>query len=127
MKEFVDVFKKTFVFSGRSRRKEYWMFILITAIISIVLTILDMVLGLDITEDTGLLSGLFSLILIIPTLSVTIRRLHDIGKSGWWILLCLIPIIGWIVLFIFSVLDSQAGTNIYGPNPKEWDQDYATA
>jgi uncharacterized membrane protein YhaH (DUF805 family) len=127
VKEFLEVFKKTFVFSGRARRKEYWMFILITTIISIVLTIVDMVLGLDITEDTGLLSGLFSLILIIPSLSVTFRRLHDIGKSGWWILLSFIPIIGWLVLFIFSVLDSQSGTNKYGPNPKEWDSGYASA
>jgi uncharacterized membrane protein YhaH (DUF805 family) len=115
---FLEVLKKTFVFSGRARRKEYWMFILFTILFSIVLNIVDLVVSFQITEDLGLLSGLFSLVLIIPSLSVTVRRLHDIGKSGFWILIGLIPLIGWIVLFIFSVLDSEQATNKFGANPK---------
>lgn len=127
MKEFVDVFKKAFVFNGRSRRKEYWMFVLFSTLISIVLSIVDTVAGLELAEGMGILGGLFSILIIIPTISVTIRRLHDIGRSGWWILLSFIPIIGWITLFIFSLLDSQSGTNAYGPNPKESYSSYATA
>ncbi|MDN7244536.1 DUF805 domain-containing protein [Planococcus shenhongbingii] len=127
MNEFINVFKKAFIFSGRSRRREYWMFVLFSAIFNIVLSIVDAIAGLNIAEDMGLLSGLFSLLIIIPSLSVTIRRLHDIGKSGWWILIALIPIIGWIVLFIFSLLDSQPGSNAYGPSPKESNSDYAMA
>lgn len=127
MKEFIDVFKKTFDFSGRSRRKEYWMFVLFTTVISIVLSIIDVIAGLQLTEDIGVLGGLFSLLIIIPTFSVTVRRLHDIGRSGWWVLLTFIPLIGWITLFIFSLLDSQSGTNAYGPSPKESYSDFATA
>lgn len=120
MKWFIAAMKKAFDFSGRSRRKEYWMFILFTFIISIPLTIIDTVLGLEFAEDMGILSTLFSIILIVPSISVTVRRLHDIGKSGLWILLNLIPVIGQIVLLVFSVKDSNPGNNIYGPNPKEF-------
>ncbi|MBZ5200582.1 DUF805 domain-containing protein [Planomicrobium chinense] len=127
MKEFIDVFKKTFDFSGRSRRKEYWLFVLFTTVISIVLSIIDVIAGLQLTEDIGVLGGLFSLLIIIPTFSVTVRRLHDIGRSGWWVLLTFIPLIGWMTLFIFSLLDSQSGTNAYGPSPKESYSDFATA
>lgn len=127
MKEFVDVFKKAFDFSGRSRRKEYWLFVLFTTGISIVLSIVDAITGLELAEDFGVLGGLFSLLIFIPTISVTVRRLHDIGRSGWWFLLTFVPIIGWITLFIFTLLDSQSGTNAYGPSPKESYSDFATA
>lgn len=119
MNSFIKVLRESFNFSGRSRRKEYWMFILITFIISILLTITEMALGLEINEEIGILTALFSLILLIPSLSVTVRRLHDTGKSGWWILLSLIPIIGGIIILIFTLLDSQPGSNKYGPNPKQ--------
>ena len=127
MKEFVDVFKKTFDFSGRSRRKEFWLFVLFTTLISIALSFVDAIAGLELTEDLGVLGGLFSLLIIIPSISVTVRRLHDIGRSGWWFLLAFVPIIGWITLFIFNLLDSQSGTNAYGPSPKESYSDFATA
>jgi len=127
MKEFVDVFKKAIDFSGRSRRKEYWLFVLFTTGISIVLSIVDAITGLALAEDFGVLGGLFSLIIIIPSISVTVRRLHDIGRSGWWLLLTFVPIIGWITLFIFNLLDRQSGTNAYGPSPKESYSDFATA
>jgi uncharacterized membrane protein YhaH (DUF805 family) len=106
------------VFSGRSRRAEYWYFALFNLIISFVLSRLDRVLGLGSGETAGLLSGLFVLALIIPGLAVAVRRLHDIGRSGWWIFLAIIPIIGGIILIIFMALDSQPGDNQYGPNPK---------
>ncbi len=118
MKWFIDAMKKAFNFSDRSRRKEYWMFILATVIISIVLTIVDTVAGLELAEDVGILSTLFSLAIIIPSISVTVRRLHDIGKSGWWVLIGLIPIVGFIVLLVFTVKDSEAAPNAYGKNPK---------
>lgn len=112
MKKYVD-------FSGRARRKEYWMFVLFNIIFSIVAIILDNLLGTA-NEDLGygLIYGLFGLAILLPTLAVTVRRLHDIGKSGWWILISLIPIIGGIWLFILTVTDSQPGDNQYGPNPK---------
>ncbi|HSI67835.1 MAG TPA: DUF805 domain-containing protein [Planococcus sp. (in: firmicutes)] len=118
MKWFMETMKNAFNFSDRSRRKEYWMFYLIATLIMIVLTLVDVVAGLEVAEDVGILSTLFSLILIIPSLAVTFRRLHDTGKSGWWILISLIPIIGWIVLLIFTVQDSETGINSYGANPK---------
>lgn len=118
MKWFMDAMKKAFNFSDRSRRKEYWMFILATLIISIVLTIVDAVVGLEIAEDVGILSTLFSLAIIIPSISVTVRRLHDIGKSGWWVLIGIIPIVGFIVLLVFTVKDSEPAPNAYGMNPK---------
>lgn len=118
MKWFLTVMKKAFNFSDRSRRKEYWMFMLIAALLSLVLTMVDAFAGLELAEDVGILSTLFSLLLIVPSLSVTFRRLHDTGKSGWWILISLIPIIGWIVLLVFTVQDSETGVNRFGTNPK---------
>ncbi|MBN8202994.1 MULTISPECIES: DUF805 domain-containing protein [Bacillaceae] len=119
MNAFIKVLKESFNFSGRSRRKDYWMFILFTFVISIILTVIEMALGLEITEDIGILTTLFSVIMIIPSLSVTVRRLHDTGKSGWWILISLIPLIGGIIILIFTLMDSEPGSNKYGPNPKK--------
>ncbi|ANU22582.1 DUF805 domain-containing protein [Planococcus donghaensis] len=124
MKEFLDVFKKTLDFKSRSRRKEYWMFILWTTIISVVLSIIEIVAGLEIAPDIGLLSTIFTLVILIPSISVTVRRLHDIGRTGWWLLLSFIPILGWIALFVFTLLDSESGSNKYGSNPKEFEHDF---
>jgi len=116
---YLDVLKKYAVFGGRSRRKEYWYFVLFTVLISIVLSIIDAVLGTPGAEGgAGLLSGIYSLAVLIPSLAVSIRRLHDTGRSGWWILISLVPLIGTIVLLVFTVQDSQPGDNEYGPNPK---------
>ncbi|MBT2571231.1 DUF805 domain-containing protein [Planococcus sp. ISL-110] len=127
MEEFLNAFRKAFVFSGRSRRKEYWTFILGVMIISFALTIVELAAGLEIAPDVGLLTTIFSLIIFIPSLSVTVRRLHDIGRSGWWLLLSFIPVLGWIALFVFTLLDSQSGSNKYGPNPKQSSHDFAPA
>jgi len=111
--------KKYVVFSGRARRTEYWMFALINTIISIVAMVLDNVLGTT-TEDkrSGLFSGLFALATLLPSVAVYVRRLHDVGKSGWWMFIGLIPIVGAIWLFVLTVTDSQPGDNEYGENPK---------
>jgi uncharacterized membrane protein YhaH (DUF805 family) len=115
MEYYTKVIKNYAVFTGRARRKEYWMFGLVNAIISFVLGILS-----EITLDgSNTLGGFYTLFLLIPSLAVGARRLHDIGRSAWWLLLYLIPIVGWIVLIVFFIRDSQPGTNQYGPNPKE--------
>ena len=125
MKDFSNVFKKTFNFSDRSRRKEFWMFTLWVFIISIVLTIVEFATGLVIEPDIGILTTIFSLVILIPSLSVTVRRLHDIGRTGWWLLLGLIPLLGWIALLVLTLLDSESGSNKYGPNPKETADEFA--
>ncbi len=119
MSWFVEALKKYAVFSGRSRRKEYWYFVLFVVIVSIVLSLIDSLSGTYHSESgTGLLSGIFSLAILIPSIAVSVRRLHDIGRTGWWVLISLVPLIGWIVLLVFHVQDSTPGTNRYGRNPK---------
>jgi len=120
MNWYLKVLKNYAVFSGRARRKEYWMFTLFSIIFYIVAIILDNVLGTAI-EDLryGLFYILYALAVLIPTLAVTVRRLHDVGKKGWMILISLIPLIGSIWLLVLLVTDSNPGENQYGPNPKE--------
>ena len=114
-----EALKKYAVFSGRSRRKEYWSFILFTVLISIALSIIDSLTGTyNISSGIGLLGGIFGLAMLIPSIAVSVRRLHDIDRTGWWVLLPLVPLIGWIVLLVFHVQDSTPGTNGYGSNPK---------
>ncbi len=112
--------KKYATFSGRSRRSEYWYFALFYLIIAVVLGIIDRMAG-TMTSDgmVGILGGLFTLAMLIPSLAVGARRLHDTGRSGWWQLIALVPLIGVIVLIVFYVQDSHPGSNQYGPNPKE--------
>ena len=104
---------------GGARRKEYWYFVLFNALIGIVLAIVDGVTGTLVPgAGIGLLGGLYSLAVFIPGFAVTVRRLHDTGKSGWWLLIFLVPLVGVIVFLVFMVKDSQPGENRYGPNPK---------
>ena len=112
MEYFTDAYKKYADFSGRATRTQYWMFILFYMIVYIVLVTVDsFVLGMP------ALSGIFSLASLIPSLSIAARRLHDMGKSGWWLLISLVPLIGVIVILVFLVMDSQ-GDNQYGPSNK---------
>jgi uncharacterized membrane protein YhaH (DUF805 family) len=113
MEWYVKVLKNYVGFSGRARRKEYWMFVLINFIIAFVLGFIEGVL--DIPQ---FLSGLYSLAIFLPSLAVSIRRLHDTGRSGWWLLISLVPIIGAIILIVFACMDSEPHENKYGPNPK---------
>lgn len=106
-------------FSGRARRTEFWMFFLFNFIFGIIAGLLDRALGLSNAFGYGTISILYSLAMFIPGLAVTVRRLHDVGKSGWMLLIILIPIIGWIWLFVLDVTDSNPGENQYGKNPKD--------
>ncbi|MEA3419994.1 MAG: DUF805 domain-containing protein [Campylobacterota bacterium] len=141
---YLDTLKSRYAqFSGRASRSEFWYFILFYFIISILFSVLDTVLGTNytyevaantlvtaggemasatVTQTIGYLSSLFGLLMFIPSIAISIRRLHDIGKSGWWLLISLIPIIGFFVLIYFYVQDSQPGENEYGPNPKGFSQ-----
>ncbi|MFA5504499.1 MAG: DUF805 domain-containing protein [Vulcanimicrobiota bacterium] len=106
-------------FNGRARRQEYWMFFLFNLIISVVLGFSGgMLVGMTGVETFGLLPMLYSLAVIIPGIALTVRRLHDTGKSGWFMLVSFIPLIGPLIMLYFMVVDSQPGNNEYGPNPK---------
>jgi uncharacterized membrane protein YhaH (DUF805 family) len=113
MNWYLEVLKKYAEFKGRARRKEYWMFFLINLIIAVVIAFVEGMFG-----SPGIIGMLYSLAVLLPAIGVTVRRLHDTDRTGWWILVFLIPLIGWIVLLVFMVLDSQPGDNEYGPNPK---------
>ena len=112
MNWYLGVLKKYADFNGRARRKEFWMFALINFVIMIVLGIVDSMIGIQV------LSAIYALGVLLPSLAVGARRLHDIGRTGWWQLIGLVPFIGLLVLIIFFVLDSNPGDNKYGPNPK---------
>lgn len=120
MDYFIGAYKNNYAnFNGRARRKEYWMFTLFYIIASFVLSIVDSILGtMNMQIGIGLLGGLFALASFLPAIAVAARRLHDINKSGWWQLIAIIPIIGWLVLFIFYIMDSNPGENSFGANPK---------
>lgn len=119
MNWFMSVMKRPLEFSGRARREEYWHFLGFSILFTVILSVLDGVLGLYSTsEDIGVLNGIFSLLILIPSLAVTARRLHDTDRSGWWMLLYFIPVLGFLVLLYFMVLDSDSGSNRFGNNPK---------
>ena len=127
MNWYLKVLKQYADFSGRARRKEYWMFVLFNMIFAIVAMILDNVLGIAIEGvGYGPLYGLYALAVLIPGLAVSVRRLHDVGKSGWMILIVLIPLIGAIWLLVLMVTDSNSGENEYGKNPKDIQTDSFT-
>jgi uncharacterized membrane protein YhaH (DUF805 family) len=107
-------------FSGRARRSEYWWWYLFVTIVFLVAGILDRALGLtysDLTLGGGWIATIAAIVFLVPNLAVAVRRLHDTGRSGWWLLVGLIPFIGFIVLLYFFVLDSE-NDNQYGPYPK---------
>ncbi|WP_417659408.1 DUF805 domain-containing protein [Pseudidiomarina sp.] len=119
MNWYIAVLKKYAVFTGRARRSEYWFFVLFNVIISLVLGFIDGFLALgDPEAGIGLLSVIYGLAVLIPSIAVGVRRLHDTDRSGWWLLISLIPLIGGIVLLVFFVLDGTPGENRFGPNPK---------
>ena len=118
MNYYLSVLKKYAVFNGRARRKEYWMFTLFSVIISIIFSIIDKSLNLYISQNMGILSSIYSLAVFLPSLGVGVRRLHDTNRSGWWLLIGLIPVIGAIVLIVFFCQYSSPGENSYGTNPK---------
>lgn len=113
MNWYLEVLKKYTVFGGRAHRTEYWMFFLINFLIAFGIFLVEGVLGL-----AGMLSLLYALAVFLPALAVLVRRLHDTGRSGWWVLVGLVPLVGGIVLLVFACLDSEPGPNAYGANPK---------
>ena len=117
---YLEVLKKYAVFEGRAGRKEYWFFILFNILISMALGYVDWLTG-NINPETGLgiLSGIYALGVMIPGMAVSVRRLHDTGRSGWWLLITFVPVIGAIVFIYFMVLDSKPEINEYGASPKD--------
>ncbi|MEW2165289.1 DUF805 domain-containing protein [Streptomyces sp. NPDC007084] len=112
MNWYVDVLKKYAVFNGRARRQEYWMFFLINLAVVIVLAIIGKIIG------TSVLTLVYELAVLLPGLGVAVRRLHDTDRSGWWILIGLVPLVGWIILIVFLATEGKPQPNEYGPNPK---------
>lgn len=108
-----------FDFSGRARRKEYWMFFLFNLIFSFVFGFLDGFFGWVEPEiGLGLLGGIYSIAVLIPGLSVSVRRLHDIGKSGWNYFIILIPFVGAIIFLVWLCKEGESGSNAWGEDPK---------
>ena len=111
--------KKYAVFTGRSRRKEYWLWLLFIWIVMIVLSMIDRTMGTAGPDSYyGVLTSIFALLVLIPNIAVGIRRLHDTGRTGWWLLIGLVPVIGTIWLLILFALDGTPGPNLYGEDPK---------
>lgn len=113
MNWYLGCWKKYAEFSGRARRQEFWMFVLFNCLASVALGVVDGILGTN-----GGLGGLYSLAVLIPSLAVSVRRLHDTDRSGWWILVNIIPLIGCIIYLVFLCSDSKPGENRFGANPK---------
>lgn len=118
MSWYIKAIKNYVNFSGRARRREYWTFIIVNAVLGFILIILDSVLNHYIANDIRILSGIYGLFVFIPGLSVSFRRLHDINKPAWWLLIGAIPLVGWIWLFVYSIKDGTIGPNKYGYDPK---------
>ncbi|MEU0401154.1 DUF805 domain-containing protein [Streptomyces sp. NPDC006197] len=113
MNWYLEVLKKYAVFNGRARRQEFWMFYLFNVIAVIVLAIVDSALGIY-----PALTGIYALAVFLPYLGVSIRRLHDTGRSGWWLLIGLVPLVGGIILIVFFASEGEQHQNAHGPNPK---------
>lgn len=113
MNWYLAVLKNYAGFSGRARRKEYWMFTLIHFVITLVLAGIDMAVG-----SYPIIYGIYALALFLPALAVTVRRLHDTGRSGWWIFISAIPLVGTIILIVFLASESKTEANKFGDNPK---------
>lgn len=122
-------------FSGRSRRKEFWMFFIFTILVYIIAMVLDSLFGFGTTtrhadmgnggvsigfnSSGGIITLIAMLALLVPSIAVAVRRLHDTDRSGWWLLIGLVPLVGAIVLIVFYFLEGTVGSNRFGTNPKE--------
>jgi uncharacterized membrane protein YhaH (DUF805 family) len=120
----IDWYKKVVLenyanFNGRARRSEYWYYSLMNLIILIIAAVIDNVVGLTLGgAPYGVLYSLYALAVFIPGLAVSVRRLHDVNKSGWFILIALIPLIGAIWLLVLFCTEGTKGNNQYGADPK---------
>ena len=113
MEWYTGVFKKYATFSGRARRKEYWTFYLYNIIVTVLLSLLA-----SLIDFFSMLTAIYGLVIIVPSIAVAVRRLHDIGKPGVWYCLAFIPCIGTIWLIILLATEGETGDNMYGPDPK---------
>ena len=113
MNWYISVLKNYIEFSGRAHRTEYWMFFLFHMIVTFVIAFVEGMVG-----SPGFLSMIYALAVMLPSIGVGVRRLHDTGRTGWWLLIAFLPVIGAIVLLVFLVLDTEAGDNQYGSDPK---------
>lgn len=117
-------------FGGRSRRREFWMWVLFNLVVAAVLATIDTLIGFGGTSavtspygasyswySNGPLSLIWTIATFVPNLSVSVRRLHDIDKSGWWLLILLVPLVGFIVLIVFQCIEGTRGPNRFGPDP----------
>lgn len=118
MNYLIEPFKKAFDFSGRSTRKQYWIFGLWMLLFAIICVTIDVLMGTDqYFGDNGLVGGIYSLFVLFPTIAISVRRLHDIGRTGTWVFISIIPIIGSLWLLVYFCTDSQSD-NEYGPSLK---------
>jgi uncharacterized membrane protein YhaH (DUF805 family) len=119
MDYFLLALKKYAVFSGRARRREYWMFTLFSLLFSFAAFAIDYLLGFA-KDGNGLISSVYSLAILVPSLAVGVRRLHDVNKSGWFTLILFVPLVGIIWLLVLDCTEGTDGPNQYGPDPKGW-------
>jgi len=116
---YLEALRKYSDFEGRARRREYWFFVLFNTLIQIAAVVLDGIAGTFRVElGVGLLSGIYSLAVLVPSFAVLARRLHDTDRSGWWILIGIVPLLGALVLMIFALFEGDPGENRFGPSPK---------
>ena len=118
MQWYLSVLKNYVGFSGRARRKEYWMFTLINAIVGAIINVIQLILGLELPYLYIFFHGLSPFFVLLPVLALAIRRLHDTDRSGAWALLFFVPFIGWLVLLVFFCTEGTSGSNRYGNDPK---------
>ena len=119
MNWYFEAIKKYAVFTGRARRKEFWMFSLLNFIITYAFWVIGSgVATLNLNIHPGRLCVIYILASFIPTIAVEVRRLHDTGRNGWWLLISMIPLLGTIAILVLMAQDSTPGENQYGPNPK---------
>lgn len=114
---YIGALKKYAVFEGRARRKEYWMFVLFNVLIGFALRVAEAVSGAFSSSNQYVLASLYSLAVLLPTAALGVRRLHDTGRSGWWMLIIFIPLVN-LILLAFYIQEGQRGPNQYGPDPK---------
>ncbi len=117
---YLKVLKNYVGFQGRAQQAEYWIFALFNVLAGVLLAAGDLALGTyDSEAGGGLLGGIYALAIFLPSLAVTIRRLHDTGRTGWWCLIVFFPCVGAIVLIVFLAQAGERGSNAYGPDPRE--------
>lgn len=115
---YLKVLKNYVGFGGRARRKEYWMFLLVNIILAAVLSVIDNMLGWQREAGEGVLTTIYGLLVMLPSWAVHFRRLHDTDRSAWWLLLLIIPVIGWLVILVFNCQEGTQGSNRFGPDPR---------